>query len=134
MLAGEPHARIAGAQPTVDVAAKLARLIDRLEHTLPADALANARILDPGNAQLLEALAVGLGSDWGFDEYHHYPVNLGRSWGALALRAAGDEVGFRREADAALELDRLTPHKDRKLLKTLGEQREQLVSGDTKTH
>jgi len=34
---------------------------------------------------------------------------------ALALRAAGDEAGFQEQADAALRLDRLNPHGDKKL-------------------
>lgn len=34
---------------------------------------------------------------------------------ADALSAAGDEAGFRQEADAALRLDGLTPHSDKKL-------------------
>jgi len=34
---------------------------------------------------------------------------------ALAHRAGGDQAGFRREAEEALRLDRVTPHKDRKL-------------------
>jgi hypothetical protein len=31
------------------------------------------------------------------------------------MKASGDEEEFRREADRALELDELTPHKDKKL-------------------
>jgi hypothetical protein len=38
---------------------------------LPAEALSNARLGNDGNADLLETLAVNLGSDWTFDEYHH---------------------------------------------------------------
>jgi len=38
---------------------------------LPADALANARLGEPGNAGLLETLRVRLGERWTFDEYHH---------------------------------------------------------------
>jgi hypothetical protein len=38
---------------------------------LPADALANARLGEPGNAGLLETLRVRLGDRWTFDEYHH---------------------------------------------------------------
>ncbi|MBU0718200.1 MAG: tetratricopeptide repeat protein, partial [Planctomycetes bacterium] len=34
---------------------------------------------------------------------------------AVALQTAGDEPGFRREADAALELDRLNPHEDKRI-------------------
>jgi hypothetical protein len=38
---------------------------------LPADALANARLANPGNAALLETLRRRLGGRWTFDEYHH---------------------------------------------------------------
>jgi hypothetical protein len=38
---------------------------------LPADALANGRLENPGNAALLETLLQRLGSRWTFDEYHH---------------------------------------------------------------
>jgi hypothetical protein len=38
---------------------------------LPADAFANARLADPGNAGLLETLRRQLGDRWTFDEYHH---------------------------------------------------------------
>jgi hypothetical protein len=38
---------------------------------LPADAFANARLGDPGNAGLLETLRRRLGDRWTFDEYHH---------------------------------------------------------------
>jgi hypothetical protein len=38
---------------------------------LPADALSNARLGNPGNADLLESLRVALGQDVAFDEYHH---------------------------------------------------------------
>lgn len=38
---------------------------------LPADALANARLGEAGNAGLLETLRVRLGDRWTFDEYHH---------------------------------------------------------------
>lgn len=38
---------------------------------LPADAFANARLSNPGNADLLEALRQRLGDRWAFDEYHH---------------------------------------------------------------
>ena len=34
---------------------------------------------------------------------------------AVALQTAGDEPGFRREADAALELDRQNPHEDKRI-------------------
>jgi uncharacterized protein DUF4350 len=38
---------------------------------LPADAFANARLGNAGNADLLETLYRKLGSRWTFDEYHH---------------------------------------------------------------
>ncbi len=38
---------------------------------LPAEALSNARLAQPGNADLLETLRVGLGDVWAFDEFHH---------------------------------------------------------------
>jgi hypothetical protein len=38
---------------------------------LPTDALANARLANPGNADLLETLRQRLGDRWTFDEYHH---------------------------------------------------------------
>ncbi len=38
---------------------------------VPADAFANARLGNPGNAALLETLRSRLGDDWTFDEYHH---------------------------------------------------------------
>jgi hypothetical protein len=38
---------------------------------LPADALSNARLAEPGNADLLESLLRNLGPRWAFDEYHH---------------------------------------------------------------
>ncbi|HEV8581138.1 MAG TPA: DUF4350 domain-containing protein [Thermoanaerobaculia bacterium] len=38
---------------------------------LPADALANARLGNPGNAALLETMLQRLGRRWIFDEYHH---------------------------------------------------------------
>jgi hypothetical protein len=38
---------------------------------MPADALANARLAEPGNAGLLETLRRRLGDRWTFDEYHH---------------------------------------------------------------
>jgi hypothetical protein len=38
---------------------------------LPAEALANARLLNEGNVDFLESLAGSLGNAWSFDEYHH---------------------------------------------------------------
>ncbi len=49
-----------------------------------------------------------------------YPNSgLHRAKLALALRAAGDRHGFHTEARAALRLDRLTPHADKKLSEEL---------------
>lgn len=45
-----------------------------------------------------------------------YPNSaVSRAWLALAMKDAGDEAGFEREATLALELDTLTPHLDKKL-------------------
>ncbi len=52
---------------------------------LPANALANGRISDAGNADLLEQLRTWLGDDWAFDELHH------------GLAAAADAGGTPRE-------------------------------------
>ena len=38
---------------------------------VPADGLSNARLGNPGNADLLESLRVALGEEIAFDEYHH---------------------------------------------------------------
>lgn len=38
---------------------------------LPADGLSNARLGNPGNADLLESLRAALGEEIAFDEYHH---------------------------------------------------------------
>jgi hypothetical protein len=38
---------------------------------LPADALSNGRLSNPGNAGLLETLSASLGDGVAFDEYHH---------------------------------------------------------------
>ncbi|HXB55448.1 MAG TPA: hypothetical protein VN461_11730 [Vicinamibacteria bacterium] len=38
---------------------------------LPADAFSNARLGEPGNADLLETLLQRLGDRWVFDEFHH---------------------------------------------------------------
>jgi len=38
---------------------------------LPSEAFGNARLLEAGNADLLESLLVSLGPAWSFDEYHH---------------------------------------------------------------
>ena len=42
---------------------------------IPADALSNARLGNPGNADLLESLRVSLGPAIVFDEYHHALVS-----------------------------------------------------------
>jgi len=38
---------------------------------VPADAFSNARVGQPGNADLLETMRQDLGPDWSFDEFHH---------------------------------------------------------------
>jgi hypothetical protein len=64
-------ARVLYAGPSGEpVVALLPRLGGRVL-VLPADALANARLELPGNADLLEALLRNLGRRWAFDEYHH---------------------------------------------------------------
>lgn len=63
---------------------------------LPADAFANARLENPGNADLLETLFRQLGSSWAFDEYHHGLVagqgvesaDFGRSLDLILLHLA----------------------------------------------
>lgn len=63
---------------------------------VPADAFANARLDNPGNAALLETLRQRLGDDWTFDEYHHglagrVPVEteaLGRTLDLVLLHLA----------------------------------------------
>jgi hypothetical protein len=55
---------------------------------LPADALANARLGEAGNADLLEALLRNLGPRWAFDEFHHGLVTAGG--GNVALGRAAD--------------------------------------------
>jgi hypothetical protein len=53
---------------------------------VPADAFSNARIGQPGNADLLEMLRQHLGDAWAFDEYHH----------GLSAPAAEGETGPQR--------------------------------------
>lgn len=60
---------------------------------LPADALANARLGEPGNAALLETLRRRLGDRWTFDEYHH---------GLIAARAAPETASLGRTLDLIL--------------------------------
>jgi hypothetical protein len=63
---------------------------------VPADAFANSRLANPGNADLLETLRRQLGDDWTFDEYHHglagpRPVEsaaLGRTLDLILLHLA----------------------------------------------
>jgi len=55
---------------------------------LPADALANSRLAQAGNADLLEALLRNLGPRWAFDEFHHGLVTAGG--GNVALGRAAD--------------------------------------------
>ncbi len=52
--------------------------------------------------------------------YHNSALNRAKL--ALAHQAAGNQADFRREADAALRLDRLTPHADKKLPEELRKQ------------
>ena len=59
---------------------------------LPADALANARLGEAGNADLLETLLARLGPQWTFDEYHH---------GLVAVEAEEDKA-FGRIIDLVL--------------------------------
>lgn len=59
---------------------------------LPADALANARLGEPGNADLLEMLLAQLGRQWTFDEYHH---------GLVAVEAEGNKT-FERILDLVM--------------------------------
>jgi hypothetical protein len=64
---------------------------------LPSDALANARLGEPGNAGLLETLRARLGDRWVFDEYHHgltgvtgvETVAFGRALDLILLHLAG---------------------------------------------
>ncbi|MFL6236594.1 MAG: DUF4350 domain-containing protein [Thermoanaerobaculia bacterium] len=60
---------------------------------LPADALANARLGNPGNAGLLETLRQRLGDRWAFDEYHH---------GLATGRETGETVALTRALDLIL--------------------------------
>lgn len=59
---------------------------------LPADAFANARLGNAGNADLLETLLQRLGPRWTFDEYHHGLVAAGRSVEAAALGRSFDLI------------------------------------------
>lgn len=59
---------------------------------LPADAFANARLGNPGNAALLETLRVRLGDRWTFDEYHHGLSAAGRSVEARTLERTLDLI------------------------------------------
>jgi hypothetical protein len=60
---------------------------------LPADAFANARLGNPGNADLLETLLRRLGDRWTFDEYHH---------GLAAGRADAETATIGRTLDLVL--------------------------------
>ncbi|HKV07781.1 MAG TPA: hypothetical protein VJ725_06575 [Thermoanaerobaculia bacterium] len=59
---------------------------------LPVDALANARLKEAGNADLLETLVRRLESPWTFDEYHH----------GLAGARDAETVAFGRVLDLVL--------------------------------
>jgi Domain of unknown function (DUF4350) len=50
---------------------------------LPAAALANARLGEEGNGDLLESLLAWLGPEWTFDEYHHGLVRPGEAAAAV---------------------------------------------------
>ncbi len=57
-----------------------AALLERFKGRIwvvPADAFANSRLANPGNADLLEMLRRRLGDRWTFDEYHHGLVSRG---------------------------------------------------------
>jgi hypothetical protein len=54
---------------------------------LPADALANSRLGEAGNADLLETLLLNLGPRWAFDEYHHGLVTADAAGGGLGRTA-----------------------------------------------
>lgn len=60
---------------------------------LPADALANARLGEPGNAALLETLRRSLGDRWTFDEYHH---------GLIAAKGVRETASVGRTLDLIL--------------------------------
>jgi hypothetical protein len=62
---------------------------------LPADALSNGRLREPGNGRLLEALRRELPQPWWFDEFHH---------GLAAPGEAGDEGSLRALDLAAVHL------------------------------
>jgi hypothetical protein len=60
---------------------------------LPADAFANARLANAGNAGLLETLRRRLGDRWTFDEYHH---------GLAAGESSGETAALTRALDLIL--------------------------------
>jgi hypothetical protein len=66
--------------PTRPVAFSYRRSNGRV-FVVPAEALANARLSDPGHLALLERLRADLPGPWAFDEYHH------------GLRPSGSEAG-----------------------------------------
>jgi hypothetical protein len=85
-------ARVLYRSPKGDAAiAVLERLRGRI-WILPADALANARLENPGNGDLLETLFRQLGSRWTFDEYHH----------GLIAHQGTETVAFGRALDLVL--------------------------------
>jgi hypothetical protein len=59
---------------------------------LPADTFANARLGNPGNADLLETLLRRLGNRWTFDEYHHGLVAAGATAETAALGRTVDLI------------------------------------------
>ena len=70
----------------------------------------------PGVEESLRSEAIGKAVTACRRAVELYPNNgVGRATLAVALDAAGDQEGFRQQAEAALRLDALTPHADRKL-------------------
>jgi hypothetical protein len=64
---------------------------------LPADALSNGRLGNPGNANLLESVRVALGPHIVFDEYHHglaTPASLPEGSSASSLDLLLVELGL----------------------------------------
>jgi hypothetical protein len=64
---------------------------------LPADAFSNARLAEPGNADLLETLRQDLGDRWVFDERHHglaAPEEVAAGGRSGLLWAYLGQVGF----------------------------------------
>jgi hypothetical protein len=88
-----PRAEVLLRSPRGGVAAAVLRRGKGRIFILPADAFANARLGDPGNAGLLETLRRSLGDRWAFDEYHH---------GLAAGAATAETVALTRALDLIL--------------------------------